>query len=209
MSVGIPKAPRPIVKPPRPVAEPYHYRARKPDTHLLYDLEAEEEVLGAMLCGDNYALTPVLKLLRPVHFCGEEHGKHYPVIFDAIARTWARKLADGKGSDIEIIEPIVVGEELKRMAKFSTVGGRKVLQRLAESCSSSRNVNVYTRIVYECAMRRGIAQAMDALRDACYAPNAGEYLTELVDATQFVIADLKEQGYSKNYFAEIPLLENR
>lgn len=195
-SSGIPRQP----KQPKPLYEP-----KAPLSNHLYDLEAEEQLLGALMFGDNYALMPVLKVLRPQHLCGIERGRYYPVILEAIARTWSRKLAEGKGSDVEVIEPIVVGEELKRMAKFSTVGGTNGLRRLVDCCASSKNVNVYTSVVIDCARRRGIGQAMGILHEACYAPNAVEYLQELMDATTITIRELKKYGYSTNHYNGIPL----
>lgn len=113
------------------------------------NLEAEENVLGAILLSPN-ALTAVSDAVRPSDFYRESHG----IIFQAALDL------DAAGEPVDVI---TLTNALEEQGKIEKAGGRTRLHELSKLVSATGNAEHHARIVREVAGLRALIRAGDEI----------------------------------------------
>lgn len=111
---------------------------------LPHSPDAERAILGAIIL-DNSLATQAAELLSPADFYVQAH-QH---VFRAILA-----LADAGSA----IDPILIGEELRRNATSELVGGVAFVSELTAGLPHFTNVAAYAKVVKEHALRRGLVK---------------------------------------------------
>jgi replicative DNA helicase len=107
--------------------------------------EAEQQVLGAILC-NNAAFDLVGDVLLPEHFGDPVHARIYEICGARIA----------KG---HLVSPVALKTILESDEGLKTLGGMGYLVRMAGAAISIGAVREYAKIIIEQACRRALAQA--------------------------------------------------
>ena len=124
-----------------------------PDRQPPYAPEAEVAVLGGMLI-DADAVPKAVEIVDDSMFYREAHRR----IFRAMVRLFQRG---------NVVDPITVGEELKKNDELELVGGMAYLAELLDAVPTAANIEYHARIVRERAvLRRLIDAASQIIRDA-------------------------------------------
>jgi DnaB helicase-like protein/AAA domain-containing protein len=138
-----------------------HRLAPVAHTHALerplpHNREAERSILGAILL-DNNALNAAVEKLRSEDYFLSQHRQ----IFECMIQLAAKQVP---------IDTVTVMEHLEGFGQLEAAGGVAYLSQLADGLPRGTNVEHYARIVKEKAVLRSMADAADALRDACLTP---------------------------------------
>lgn len=119
---------------------------------MIYNVEAEESVLGAMII-DPDAIVEVRNVLRGHDFYIVRNGWIYSVMV---------ALLDA-GGDVDFV---TIGDKLERMGKLDEAGGSAYLTRLLNFVPTSMHVLSYARIVRDCSIRRAANRAAGIIAEA-------------------------------------------
>ncbi len=144
------------------------------NSQLPHSIEAEINVLGAMMMSPDFAIPKVLEVIKAEDFY---RIKHYD-IFKAIVNLYEKKVK---------IDLLTVKEELKRLGKHEIIGGDLYLLEINRKTPSSANVHQHALIVYEKALKRRTVKFSSNL----YKSAVDESLN-IVDVIQDGIINLKE-----------------
>lgn len=124
-----------------------------PDRQPPYAPEAEVAVLGGMLI-DGDAVPKAVEIVDDSMFYREAHRR----IFRAMVRLFQRG---------QVVDPITIGEELKKSDELELVGGMAYLAELLDAVPTAANIEYHARIVRERAiLRRLIEAASQIIRDS-------------------------------------------
>jgi replicative DNA helicase len=144
--------------------------------------EAEISVLGGMLIDGN-AVSRAIEIVDDTMFYREANRR----IFRAMSRLF------GRG---QVIEPVTLGEELRKTDELDAVGGMQYIAELLDAVPTAANIEYHARIVRERALlRRLIEASSEIIRDAY---DSGERTVDQVldEAEQliFQVAQQHERG---------------
>jgi replicative DNA helicase len=147
-----------------------------------YAPEAEISVLGGMLI-DGDAVAKALEIVDDTMFYREANRR----IFRAMSRLFQRG---------QVIDPITLGEELKKTDELDAVGGMTYVGELLDAVPTAANIEYHARIVRERSLlRRLIEASSEIIRDAY---ESGERTVDQVldEAEQriFQVAQQNERG---------------
>ncbi len=118
-----------------------------------YSLEAETAVLGGMLI-DKEAVTKVVEHIDASMFYREGNRR----IFQAMLRIF---------DDSAVIDPITIGNELKKTDELGASGGYEYLGELVDAVPTAANIEFHAKIVREKALLRRLVQnATEIVQDA-------------------------------------------
>src|SRR5438067_12013827 len=124
-----------------------------PDRQPPYAPEAEISVLGGMLI-DGDAVAKAIEIVDDSMFYREANRR----VFRAMARLFQRG---------QVIDPVTVGEELKKTDELESIGGLPYLAELLDAVPTAANVEYHARIVRERSLlRRLIEASSQVIRDA-------------------------------------------
>ncbi len=112
---------------------------------LAQNIEAEENVLGAMLLSEE-AVEAVQEHVRGEDFYRDTNG----LVFNVIRDMHDRELP---------IDPVSVSYELDRLGKLESIGGNAALSQLAFNVTATSNAAHHAKIVHENAVMRGLTRA--------------------------------------------------
>src|SRR5437764_865966 len=146
------------------------------DRPLPHSVEAERAILGSVIL-DNGLVHQAAELLDPGDFYIQAH-RH---VFRAMLT-----LAEAASA----IDPILVGEELRRLEVCEQVGGVAFVSELSSGLPRCANLTAYAKVVREHSLSRQLVKvaskiASDALE--------GEYVArELLDRTRDHLSALDE-----------------
>jgi replicative DNA helicase len=111
------------------------------------NLEAEENVIGALMLSGDEALGAVAEILEPSDFSRPSHGLIYAAVLELSAASLP-------------IEPISLAEWLEQKGQLKSIeGGRQRIHELAALVPASRNIAHHARIVKEKAAARSLITA--------------------------------------------------
>jgi replicative DNA helicase len=119
-----------------------------------HSLQAEESLLGAMLLSRD-AIAAAVETVRAEDFYKPAHAH----IFDAITALY------GVG---EPVDPVTVGEELRRAGLLDAVGGTTGLLSIQTSTPATTSASRYARIVEENAMLRRLIGVAGEIAERAY-----------------------------------------
>ncbi len=113
-----------------------------PDTLVPFNVEAEEAVLGSLMC-DAEAIARVASFLKPEHF----HVETNRWIYEAALALFERR---------DPLDYLTLGDELDRRGQLWTSDGRNLLTGLFNAVPTSVHIEHYGRIVERTAMNRTV-----------------------------------------------------
>jgi len=155
-------------------------QTRTPQPH---DLDAEREILGAMMISDQ-ALERGLDLLRPEDFYLDVHQK----IFEAMNALFSRK---------KQVDRLAVKNELERRGELEAVGGLAYLNELSSMVFSPSLLEKHARIVLEKSLyRRMIEVSWETAKEALEEAVPAE---ELLDRVENRFLELREERIRREF----------
>lgn len=147
-----------------------------------YAAEAEISVIGGMLI-DNDAVAKALEIVDDTMFYREANRR----VFRGMGRLFQRG---------QVVDPVTLGEELKKTDELDAVGGMAYIAELLDSVPTAANIEYHARIVRERALLRRLIEASSAIIRDAY--ESGERTVEEVldEAEQriFQVAQSHERG---------------
>src|SRR6185369_14313105 len=117
-------------------------------------VDAERSVLGSVLL-DNRLCNQAMEILRPDDFYLDAHRKIYEKMI-ALSE-------QGRP-----IDPITLGEELRRVGEFEHVGGGSYVAGLIDTIPRLENIEQYTKIVKDKATLRRLIAASNQIIASCF-----------------------------------------
>lgn len=143
--------------------------------------EAERAILGAIIL-DNGLIAQAIEFLKPEDFYVPSHRR----IFVAMVGLFER------GSEIN---PILIGEELKKESALETVGGISFVTNLTYGLPHSTNIEHYAKVVRgKSLLRRLIKTASQITNEALEEEDEPEIILDHAEHSIFELADERLRG---------------
>jgi replicative DNA helicase len=120
----------------------------------LYSLEAEENVLGALLI-DEMAMADVIDILSHNDF----HREKTQSVFEVCQNLFNRG---------ERINQVTVTHELARLNKLTDIDGASYISGLIANCATSVGIESYAKIVADFSNKRALLAASKKIEDLVY-----------------------------------------
>ncbi len=138
--------------------------------------EAERAILGGVLL-DNGLISQAIELLRPEDFYVPSHRR----IFNAMIALFER------GGEIN---PILIGEELKKENALDSVGGISFITNLTYGLPHSTNIAHYAKVVRGKSMLRQLIKAANKItQEALEQEEEPEIILDHAEQAIFLLAD--------------------
>ena len=164
------------------MSRPEPFGGRSFERQPPYAPEAEISVIGGMLI-DGDAVAKALEVVDDTMFYREANRRVY--------RGMSRLFQRG-----QVIDPVTLGEELKKTDELEAVGGMAYIAELLDAVPTAANIEYHARIVRERALLRRLIEASSAIIRDSY--ESGERTVEeiLDEAEQriFQVAQSHERG---------------
>src|SRR6476660_4553178 len=165
------------------MAAPDPIRDQPFERSLPHSAEAERAILGAILL-DNGLVSQAIELLKPEDFYVPSHRR----IFVAMIALFER------GSEIN---PILIGEELKKENSVETVGGISFITNLTYGLPHAANIAHYAKVVRGKSMLRQLIRAANKItQEALEQEDEPELILDHAEHAIFELADDRlRQGF--------------
>jgi replicative DNA helicase len=165
------------------MAAPDPIREQTFERSLPNSSEAERAILGAIIL-DNGMISPAIELLKPEDFYVPSHRR----IFVAMTALFER------GAEIN---PILIGEELKKDNALETVGGVSFVTNLTYGLPHATNITQYAKVVRgKSLLRRLIKTANKITNEALEEEDEPEIILDHAEQSIFELADERiRQGF--------------
>src|SRR6202165_437843 len=159
-------------------------REQSLERSLPHSAEAERAILGGIVI-DNGLISQAIELLRPEDFYVPSHRR----IFTAMIALFER------GAEIN---PILIGEELKKENALETVGGISFITNLTYGLPHSSNIIHYAKVVRgKSLLRRLIKTASKITNEALEEEDEPEIILDHAEHAIFELADERiRQGFT-------------
>ncbi|MDQ2856089.1 MAG: replicative DNA helicase [Acidobacteriota bacterium] len=166
------------------MAAPDPIREHSFERSLPNSSEAERAILGAIVL-DNALISQAIELLKPEDFYVPAHRR----IFVAMIGLFER------GAEIN---PILIGEELKKENALETVGGISFITNLTYGLPHSTNIIHYAKVVRgKSLLRRLIKTASKITNEALEEEDEAEIILDHAEHAIFELADERiRQGFT-------------
>ena len=162
---------------PDPIRDPLLERS------LPHSAESERAILGGILL-DNALISQSIELLRPDDFYVPSHRRIYSAMISLFE----------KGGEID---PILIGEELKKDNALESVGGISFITNLTYGLPHSSNIAHYAKIVRGKSMLRQLIRASNKItQEALEQEDEPEMILDHAEHAIFQLADDRvRQGF--------------
>jgi len=158
------------------MATPDPVREQSLERALPNSSEAERAILGGVLL-DNGLISQAIELLRPEDFYVPSHRR----IFNAMVALFER------GGEIN---PILIGEELKKENALESVGGISFITNLTYGLPHSTNIAHYAKVVRGRSMLRQLIKAANKItQEALEQEDEPEIILDHAEQAIFLLAD--------------------
>src|SRR6266566_3914873 len=166
------------------MASPDPIREQSLERSLPNSAEAERAILGGIIL-DNGLISQAIELLRPEDFYVPSHRR----IFVAMTALFER------GGEIN---PILIGEELKKENALESVGGISFITNLTYGLPHSTNIAHYARVVRGKSMLRQLIKAANKItQEALEEEDEPEIILDHAEHAIFELADERiRQGFT-------------
>ena len=166
------------------MAAPDPLREQSFERALPNSSDAERAILGAVLL-DNALISQAIELLKPEDFYVPSHRR----IFVAMIALFER------GAEIN---PILIGEELKKESSLESVGGISFVTNLTYGLPHSTNIVDYTKVVRgKSLLRRLIRTASKITNEALEEEDEASVILDHAEHAIFELADERiRQGFT-------------
>ncbi len=166
------------------MASPDYKREQFLERPLPSSEESERAILGAVLL-DNELLTQAIEALKPEDFYSPLHRRIYKamlVLFDASKR----------------IDPILIGEELKKEGALDSIGGVATITNLTYGLPHFSDLKEYTKVVKSKATVRNLIKVCNQITSEALAEeDDAEVILDNAESMIFALADERtRQGFS-------------
>ena len=135
--------------------------------------ESERVILGAILL-DNAVIAQAIEHVKPEDFYSPFHRRVYAAMIALFEKQ-------------RQIDPILIGEELKKEGALETIGGVSTITNLTFGLPHFTNVDEYVRVVRDKAMMRNLVRTCNAI--------TSEALEEALDA-ETVVDNAEQQIFA-------------
>jgi replicative DNA helicase len=139
--------------------------------------EAEQSVLGAMLL-DNDAALKAAQILEVEAFYQEAHRRVFGAMLGLLERG-------------QVVDPVVLGEELRKRGELVAAGGLEYLALLNDAVPTSANIEYHCRIVKGKALLRRLIEVGTGIVRGAY--EARQEVGELIDEAEHRIFEVSQQ----------------
>ncbi len=165
------------------MATPDPIREQALERSLPNSAEAERAILGGIIL-DNGLISQAIELLRPEDFYVPSHRR----IFLAMTALFER------GAEIN---PILIGEELKKENALESVGGISFITNLTYGLPHSTNITHYAKVVRGKSMLRSLIRAANKItQEALEQEDEPELILDHAEHAIFELADERlRQGF--------------
>jgi replicative DNA helicase len=165
------------------MASPDPIREQSLERALPHSAEAERAILGGVVL-DNSLISQAIELLRPEDFYVPSHRR----IFTAMIALFER------GAEIN---PILIGEELKKENALESVGGISFITNLTYGLPHSTNIAHYAKVVRGKSMLRQLIKAANKItQEAIEQEDEPEIILDHAEQAIFQLADERiRQGF--------------
>jgi replicative DNA helicase len=165
------------------MASPDPIREQSLERSLPNSSEAERAILGGIIL-DNGLISQAIELLRPEDFYVPSHRR----IFLAMTALFER------GAEIN---PILIGEELKKENALESVGGVSFITNLTYGLPHSTNIEHYAKVVRGKSMLRQLIRAANKItQEALEQEDEPELILDHAEHAIFELADERlRQGF--------------
>jgi replicative DNA helicase len=165
------------------MASPDPIREQSLERSLPNSAEAERAILGGIIL-DNGLISQAIELLRPEDFYVPSHRR----IFLAMTALFER------GAEIN---PILIGEELKKDNALESVGGISFITNLTYGLPHSTNIAHYAKVVRGKSMLRQLIRAANKItQEALEQEDEPELILDHAEHAIFELADERlRQGF--------------
>ncbi|HET6647768.1 MAG TPA: replicative DNA helicase [Pyrinomonadaceae bacterium] len=165
------------------MATPDPAREQSLERPLPNSAEAERAILGGIVL-DNGLISQAIELLRPEDFYVPSHRR----IFVAMIALFER------GAEIN---PILIGEELKKESALESVGGISFITNLTYGLPHSTNIAHYAKVVRGKSMLRQLIKASNKItQEALEQEDEPEIILDHAEQAIFQLADERiRQGF--------------
>lgn len=158
-------------------------------------IEAEQAVLGRLLSKSVDGIEEVFEKLRPEDFFRDDHHKIYEAIFSLYQKR-------------EEINPLSVGEYLKRLGQGKDTGGIAYLGDLAANAPVTTSALSYANIVRERAIHRSLITTGEEIARLGINP-ADRDISTLLDSAEKKLFELSQKHLHQKTFSNIgPILND-
>lgn len=166
------------------MSSPDPARDRSLERALPNSSEAERAILGGVLL-DNSLISQAVELLRPEDFYVSSHRR----IFTAMIALFER------GAELN---PILIGEELKKENALETVGGISFITNLTYGLPHATNIEHYAKVVRGKSMLRQLIRAANKItEEALEQEDEPEIILDHAEHAIFELADERvRQGFT-------------
>ena len=146
--------------------------------------EAERAILGSVVL-DNGLISQAIELLKPEDFYVPSHRRTFLAMIALFER----------GSEIN---PILIGEELRREGELEAVGGVTFITNLTYGLPHFANIAHYAKIVRDNSLLRQLIKAANKITsEALEAEDEAEVILDHAEQAIFALADERtRQGFS-------------
>lgn len=156
-------------------------REQSLERSLPHSSEAERATLGGVIL-DNGLISQAIELLRPEDFYVPSHRR----IFTAMTALFER------GSEIN---PILIGEELKKENALESVGGISFITNLTYGLPHSTNITHYAKVIRgRSLLRQIIRESNKNVQEALEAEDDPEVILSAVQNRIFALGDESIRG---------------
>jgi replicative DNA helicase len=169
-----------------PFAKPAPERGEALYREMPANLEAEQELLGALLI-NNDAGSRVAEFLKAEDFADPRHGR----IFAAAMRLIERG---------EVANPVTLKGFFERDEGLKEIGGAAYLARLAAAATTIINVGDYARLIRDLSMRRQLIGIGEELVNTSYEAEIDAPASTLLERAEEQLFSLAEDGNAEKSF---------
>ncbi len=146
--------------------------------------DSERAILGAIIL-DNGLINQAIELLKPEDFYVSSHRR----VFNAMITLFER------GSEIN---PILIGEELRRDGALEQVGGLTFITNITYGLPHFVNIAHFAKVVADRALMRNLIKACNkTISEALEEEDEAEVILDHAEAAIFALADARtRQGFA-------------
>ncbi len=156
----------------------------------LYNLEAEQAVLGTIILNNEY-LNRVSEFLREEHFYEPAHGKIYAQILHNVEK-------------VNIVaNQVTLKQFFDSDPAIKAMGGAIYLSNLLGSASAIIDIADYGRLIHDLALKRSLSMVGEDIVNNVYKSDAKISAVEQIEAAESELFKLSEHGNGKSDFRNI------
>ncbi len=146
--------------------------------------DSERVILGAILL-DNQLISHAIEQLQPDDFYSPLHRR----IYKAMTNLFERGIT---------IDPILIGEELKKEGQLDAMGGVSSITNLTYGLPHFSDISTYTKVVHDKAVVRNLIRVCNQITsEALSEEDDAETILDHAEQAIFAIADARtRQGFS-------------